>query len=281
MQVRLEGAATLPIGGSKMFAVGERQVAVFNHAGELHAVENRCPHQGAPLQRGKFEGSVVTCPLHGWQFDVTTGEGVGRPGTAVERYPVQFDGDDLLIELPEAQSQPEQDSDGVYRYLVRYGALGWVARFGSIEPIDCDYRDRVVVQTDRGQEIGEVLALPAADGLLPGEITPHKPTGEVLRRLTAVEAESLAQSTEDLSDFFADCQNRLSDRQLPVEVIDCERLFDEETIVLYYLGEQTAELGTLAVELGEARRERVIFHPVFEPPAATGCGSGGCGCQAS
>lgn len=280
MNVRLEGAATLPVGGSKMFAVGARQIAVFNQAGELHAIDNRCPHHDAPLQRGKFERGIVTCPLHGWRFDVTTGQGVGRPGTAVEHYPAQIDGDDLLVELPEVESQLARDSDGVYRYLVRYGALGWVARFGSIEPIDCDYRDRVLVRTDRGLEVAEVLAVPGTDGLLPSEITPHKPTGEVLRRLTEGEWEQAAQS-EELAEFFADCQDRLSDRQLPVEVIDCERLFDGETIVLYYLGEQTAELGALAVALGEGRRERVIFHPVIDSPAPTGCGSGGCGCHAS
>ena len=50
------------------------ELAVFNVGGEFYAIENSCPHKGAPLSEGTVCGHVVECGLHGWQFDVRTGE---------------------------------------------------------------------------------------------------------------------------------------------------------------------------------------------------------------
>jgi nitrite reductase/ring-hydroxylating ferredoxin subunit len=50
------------------------EVAVFNVDGEYYAIDNFCPHKGAPLSDGALCGHVVECSLHGWQFDVRTGE---------------------------------------------------------------------------------------------------------------------------------------------------------------------------------------------------------------
>ena len=50
------------------------EVAVFNVDGEYYAIDNFCPHKGAPLSEGALCGHVVECGWHGWQFDVRTGE---------------------------------------------------------------------------------------------------------------------------------------------------------------------------------------------------------------
>ncbi|MEX0670738.1 MAG: Rieske (2Fe-2S) protein [Pirellulales bacterium] len=52
---------------------GNRMVAIANVTGTLHAIDGLCPHQGGPLGTGMLCGTVLTCPWHGWQFDVTTG----------------------------------------------------------------------------------------------------------------------------------------------------------------------------------------------------------------
>ena len=52
----------------------DRIIALFNVNGEFFALDGICPHQGGPLGKGRIEGCVVTCPWHGWQFDVTTGQ---------------------------------------------------------------------------------------------------------------------------------------------------------------------------------------------------------------
>jgi nitrite reductase/ring-hydroxylating ferredoxin subunit len=49
------------------------ELALFNLGGEIFAIENICPHKGAPLAEGQLCAHTVECPLHGWQFDVRTG----------------------------------------------------------------------------------------------------------------------------------------------------------------------------------------------------------------
>jgi nitrite reductase/ring-hydroxylating ferredoxin subunit len=50
------------------------EIAVYNVDGEFYATDNSCPHRGAPLSEGVLCGHVIECGLHGWQFDVRTGE---------------------------------------------------------------------------------------------------------------------------------------------------------------------------------------------------------------
>ena len=50
------------------------EVAVFNVGGEYYAIDNFCPHKGAPLSEGLLCDHIIECSLHGWQFDVRTGE---------------------------------------------------------------------------------------------------------------------------------------------------------------------------------------------------------------
>ena len=50
------------------------ELAVFNVNGEYYAIENFCPHKGAPLSDGALCGHIVECGSHGWQFDVRNGE---------------------------------------------------------------------------------------------------------------------------------------------------------------------------------------------------------------
>ena len=60
-------------GECKTVAVGERELALFNVGGKFYATDNVCPHRGGPLGEGTLDGNVVTCPWHGWRFDVCTG----------------------------------------------------------------------------------------------------------------------------------------------------------------------------------------------------------------
>ena len=52
---------------------GGRMVAIANVDGTLHAIDGLCAHQGGPLGTGHLCGTLLTCPWHGWQFDVVTG----------------------------------------------------------------------------------------------------------------------------------------------------------------------------------------------------------------
>ena len=75
--------------------------------GSYYAADGGCPHMGASLASGKLEGTVVTCPRHGAQFDVKTGKAVGDAKVAfmkmkvkdVESFPVKVEGTDILVGL--------------------------------------------------------------------------------------------------------------------------------------------------------------------------------------
>ena len=73
-------------------------IALFNVGGQFHAIDNACPHRGGPLGEGMLNGSVVTCPWHGWQFDVTTGKSPVMPA-GVKVFEVKVEGEDVLVNV--------------------------------------------------------------------------------------------------------------------------------------------------------------------------------------
>jgi nitrite reductase (NADH) small subunit len=81
------------------FQVGGQAIAIANVAGKFCAINSVCAHEGGPLGEGELEGTVVTCPWHAWQYDVTTGRVVGNPGVGVECYPVEVRGDDVFVDV--------------------------------------------------------------------------------------------------------------------------------------------------------------------------------------
>jgi nitrite reductase (NADH) small subunit len=74
------------------------EVAVFNLDGVFYACSDRCPHAGAPLKGGIISGTVISCPWHGWRFDLASGPDAPKDG--VLRYPVEVDGEDVVIGPP-------------------------------------------------------------------------------------------------------------------------------------------------------------------------------------
>jgi nitrite reductase (NADH) small subunit len=99
---RVANVADVPPGTSKELATSGRIVALFNVDGTYHAMDGVCPHAGGPLGEGVLRGSVVTCPWHGWQFDVTTGRHCLNARIEHTRYPVKVEGDGVFVELPSA-----------------------------------------------------------------------------------------------------------------------------------------------------------------------------------
>jgi nitrite reductase (NADH) small subunit len=95
--VRVAGTAEVKPGHALVVEVNGKTLAVFNVDGNFHAIDNTCVHRGGPLGEGDVEGSVVTCPWHGWQFNITTGECLKNPAAKVEVYPVKVEGDDIKV----------------------------------------------------------------------------------------------------------------------------------------------------------------------------------------
>lgn len=73
-------------------------IALANVAGTIYAFSDSCRHQGGSLSSGVLRDDVVTCPLHGWAFNVRSGKAVIPPvGLRVPTYPVQIEGDDVFV----------------------------------------------------------------------------------------------------------------------------------------------------------------------------------------
>jgi nitrite reductase (NADH) small subunit len=97
--VRVTGTTDVKSGQGIVVEVNGKTLAVFNIDGAFHAIDNTCIHRGGPLGEGDLEGSVVTCPWHAWQYDVTTGACVANPAAKVERYEVKVEGTDVKVLL--------------------------------------------------------------------------------------------------------------------------------------------------------------------------------------
>ena len=87
-------------GTCRQVDAGGRPVALFNVNGTIYAIHGKCTHRGGPLGEGELDGSVVTCPWHGAQFDVTTGQVIGPPAPqSVPAYKVVVEGDLIKVEV--------------------------------------------------------------------------------------------------------------------------------------------------------------------------------------
>ncbi len=89
----------IPAGTIREFQVNGTTVAIANVDGKLFAINNTCLHRGGPLGEGELKGKVVTCPWHGWQYDVTTGKTLMNPTVGVKCYPLEIKGDDIWVEV--------------------------------------------------------------------------------------------------------------------------------------------------------------------------------------
>jgi 3-phenylpropionate/trans-cinnamate dioxygenase ferredoxin component len=67
------------------------ELALYHVNGQFYAIENFCPHKGAPLAEGQLCGAVVECDWHGWRFDLRTGACLNHPHSSVEAYEVSIE----------------------------------------------------------------------------------------------------------------------------------------------------------------------------------------------
>ena len=73
--------------GATVELLNGTELALYNTGGQFYAIENFCPHKGAPLADGRLSGHTIECDWHGWRFDVRTGECLNT-SSAVETYEV-------------------------------------------------------------------------------------------------------------------------------------------------------------------------------------------------
>jgi nitrite reductase/ring-hydroxylating ferredoxin subunit len=99
-KVPVANVKEIPPGTMKGFEVGSDKILVANVDGQFFAMRSVCNHMGGPLEKGKLDGEVVTCPWHGSRWDVKTGKLVqfARPLPPEAVYKVTVDGEQMFVE---------------------------------------------------------------------------------------------------------------------------------------------------------------------------------------
>ena len=104
---------------TKIVELGKRSIGIFNVKGQYYAMNNVCPHAGAPLCKGfvtgtpvsetpyavtwEREGEIVRCPWHSWEFDIATGRAIAGPRRSVRTFAVHAKNGRLFVDLRGAQ----------------------------------------------------------------------------------------------------------------------------------------------------------------------------------
>jgi nitrite reductase (NADH) small subunit len=88
------------LGGKRVIAkVAGQWVAVFAAGDDVIATQGRCPHASGPLHEGEVDGDRLTCPWHGWSFDLRSGACEEDPELVLQRYEVVLAGDEIMVRL--------------------------------------------------------------------------------------------------------------------------------------------------------------------------------------
>ena len=91
-------SAVIPPGEGRVFEVGSKRVAIFRtRHGELFATQAECPHKAGPLADGIVGAGRVVCPLHGFEFDLRTGQAAKHPCGPLVTYVVSETGDGRIL----------------------------------------------------------------------------------------------------------------------------------------------------------------------------------------
>ncbi|PXY23405.1 hypothetical protein BAY59_27405 [Prauserella coralliicola] len=105
----------LPPGSVRVVPVGRYGIAVYNVDGQFHALNNYCPHMGAPICLGRItgvatgdapgqkawarDGEVVECPWHGWKFLIADGKSLTKPVQRIRKYAVEVRNGQVILEV--------------------------------------------------------------------------------------------------------------------------------------------------------------------------------------
>ncbi len=97
--VRAASLSELRAAGRLVVHLDRHTLVLFAEGDDVHAVDNRCPHMGFPLHRGSVSDGILTCHWHHARFDLCTGGTFDQWADELRRFPVEVDGDDVLVDL--------------------------------------------------------------------------------------------------------------------------------------------------------------------------------------
>ena len=98
--VEIGSISDIPLRGARQVRYGQSYIAIFRNAqNKISALEDKCPHSGCPISNGIVHDNSVTCPIHNWVISLETGEALGADEGQTATFPVQMNGDKILLSL--------------------------------------------------------------------------------------------------------------------------------------------------------------------------------------
>ena len=86
--------------GSRVVASSQGDIAIFRTADDnVFGLHDKCPHKGGPLSQGIVHGETVTCPLHSWQINLTTGEALAPDHGCTTRFELKVENGEVFLAL--------------------------------------------------------------------------------------------------------------------------------------------------------------------------------------
>ena len=144
-------------------------------------------------------------------------------------------------------------------YVVRYGQMRWLGEFADSTGDEHSRGQRVVVRSDRGTEIGDLLC-PATSRT--SRVLENAPRGEILRVVSPEDLEAEARLAQVRSAAFESCLGFILKRRLQMDLIDVEVIFGRERMVFYYLSEKRVDFRELVKDLARALQARIEMRQI-------------------
>jgi cell fate regulator YaaT (PSP1 superfamily) len=154
---------------------------------------------------------------------------------------------------------PQPDLDAIPRVIVRHGVMRFHGEFEQRDAIPHPRGTKVVIRTDRGLEIGDVLceATPRAIEYL------SEPThGVILRAVTAEDVQQTERLADSERDAFEACCRCIAQRKLQMDLVDVEWLFGGERIIFYFLAEKRVDFRELVKDLARQFQTRIEMRQI-------------------
>ncbi len=145
------------------------------------------------------------------------------------------------------------------KYIVRTGVMRALGVFSSSRDDAFLRNAQVIVRSDRGLEIGEVLCEATEAALA----TLNEPgTGQILRTLTSDDARERSRLLDQARQEFQTCQRLIEQDKLDMRLVDVEHIFGGERIVVYYLAENRVDFRELVRQLAAEFQTRVEMRQI-------------------
>ncbi len=144
-------------------------------------------------------------------------------------------------------------------YVVRYGRMRFLGEFSGLPDHDHTRGEQVVVRSDRGTELGELLC-PVSERT--SRFLSNAAHGEILRMVTHEDREQESRLAADRDPVFASCQELIAKRRLQMNLVDLEMIHGRERVIFYYLAEKRVDFRELVKDLARVLRTRIEMRQI-------------------